>query len=595
MGGGIVKSIKFLILFFIALFIGVSTGYAKDITLDKFHADIKIYEDSKVIVKEIIEVEFHIPRRGIFRDIPYIYRDDLGKRIKTPLKVINIEDEKGKQWEYKISKQGGIVSIRIGNPNKYLTGKQTYVITYSVDNVLLFLSDRDELYWNVTGNGWDASINNAGATVTLPSAKEIKNKWASCYTGVLGSKESKCSYKLTGDSIEFKSRDLNPYEGLTIAYGWDKGLIKKPDGYNRLIWELKDNWIFSLPLLSFLFMFLLWYFGGRDPKVSESVAVQYQPPIYTGNALTPAEIGVLIDERLDMRDITASIVGLAVKGFIKIEEKELFALEETNEITKNVLKFAKFFSFFDITDYSLTKTKKTDASLTEFEQKLMGALFESGKTISISELKNKFYKNIPDLNKIIYKCLISKNYFKSSPDMIRASYKIAGFIISVLGLILGIIVSENIGEGAILAGILTGVPLFGFARFMPAKTISGAKALIDVKGFEEFLSRAEKDRLERMKDENLFEKYLPYAIALNVVDRWASAFEGIYQKPPEWYSSPRGFGVFSTNNFASRIDGAMSKMSAAMASAPRSSGSGSASGGGGSSGGGFGGGGGRSW
>lgn len=589
------RGAKFLILFFIALFIGVSTAYGKDITINRYHADIKIYEDSKIIVKEIIDVEFHMLRRGIYRDIPYIYRDDLGKRIKTPLKVMNVEDEKGKQWKYITSRQGGIISIRIGDPDKHLRGKQTYVITYSVDNVILFLPDRDELYWNVTGNGWDAPINNASATVTLPPAKEIKNKWASCYTGGFGSKESKCSYKITGDSIEFKSRDLNPYEGLTIAYGWDKGLIKKPDGYNRLIWELKDNWIFSLPLLSFLFVFLLWYFGGRDPKVSESVAVQYQPPIYMSNALTPAEIGVLIDEKLDMRDITASIVGLAVKGFIKIEEKELFALDETNEITKNVLKFAKKLSLFDNFDYVLKKIKEPDASLTEFEQKLMGALFKSGKTISISELRNKFYKNIPDLNKIIYKCLVSKNYFKRNPDMIRAAYIIAGFIISVLGLILGVIVSASIGERAILAGILIGVPLFVFARFMPAKTVSGARALIDVKGFEEFLSRAEKDRLERMKDENLFEKYLPYAIALNVVDRWASAFEGIYQKPPEWYSSPRGLGVFSTNNFASRIDGAMSKMSAAMASAPRSSGSGGASGGGGSSGGGFGGGGGRSW
>ncbi len=593
--GGTVKSIKFSILFFIAFFIIASSVYGKDITLNTFHVDIKIYEDSKIIVKEIIEVEFLMPRRGIFRDIPYIYRDDLGKRIKTPLKVINVEDEKGKQWEYKTSKQGGIVSIRIGNPNSYLTGKQTYVITYLVDNAILFLPDRDELYWNITGNGWDATIKNVSATVTLPSAKEIKNKWASCYTGVLGDKESKCSFKIAGDSIEFKSRDLNHYEGLTIAYGWDKGLIKKPDSYNRLIWELKDNWIFSLPLLSFLFMFLLWYFDGRDPKVRESVAVQYEPPIYMSNTLTPAEIGVLIDERLDMRDITASIIGLAVKGFIKIEEKELFALDETNEIINNVLKFAKKLSLFDSIDYLLKKIKEPDESLSEFEHKIMRALFESGRTISISELKNKFYKNIPDLNKIIHRCLVSKNYFKSSPDMIRRSYTIAGFIISVLGLILGILVSESIGGRAILAGILTGVPLFGFARFMPVKTISGARALIDVKGFEEFLSRAEKDRLERMKDENLFEKYLPYAIALNVVDRWASSFEGIYQKPPEWYSSPRGFGAFSTNNFASRIDGAMSKMSAAMASAPRSSGSGGASGGGGSSGGGFGGGGGRSW
>lgn len=588
------KSLKFLMLFFIAFLIGVSTAYGKDITLNKFHSNINIYEDSGILVQETIEVEFHRQRHGIYREIPYIYRDALGKTIKTPLKVINVEDDKGNRWKYKTSRQGGNIFIRIGDPDKYVTGKKTYIITYRVDNVILFFPDRDEIYWNVTGNGWDAPIKNVSATVTPSFKKEIEEKWASCYTGVLGSTETKCSFKPTDNSISFTSRNLNPYEGFTIAYGWNKGITKEPGIYKKVIWAIRDNWIFSLPLLSFIFMFLLWYSGGRDPKVRESVAVQYAPPIYKGNAMSPAEIGVLIDEKLDMRDITASIIGLAVKGFIRIEEKERFILKGDDEISKKVLKFVAFLGSFDNTDYLLVKVKEIDKSLSDFEIKLMDALFESGRSVSISELKNKFYKNIPILKKIIYKSLVSKDYFRSSPDNIRNGYTIAGVLLLVLGFILGTILSDSIGARAVLAGILTGIPVLGFARFMPSKTISGARALTDVKGFEEFLSRAEKDRLERMMDENLFEKYLPYAIALNVVDRWSSAFEGIFQKPPEWYSSPRGFGVFSTSNFASRIDGAMSKMSTAMASAPRSSGS-SSSGGGGSSGGGSGGGGGGSW
>lgn len=588
------KSLKFLMLFFIAFLIGVSTVYGKDITLNKFHSNISIYEDSGILVQETIDVEFHRQRHGIFREIPYIYRDDLGKRIKTPLKVINVEDEKGNPWKYMISRQGGNIFIRIGDPDKYVTGKNIYIITYRVDNVILFLPDSDELYWNVTGNGWDAPIKNVSVTVTLSFKKEIKEKWASCYTGVLGSTETKCSFKPMDNSISFTSRNLNPYEGFTIAYGWNKGITKEPGTYKKVIWAIRDNWIFSLPLLSFIFMFLLWYSGGRDPKVRESVAVQYAPPIYKENAMSPAEMGVLIDETLDMRDITASIVGLAVKGFIKIEEKERFLLEGGNEISKKVLKLVAFLGSFDNTDYLLIKVKEIDKSLSDFEIKLMDALFESGKTASISGLKNKFYKNIPILKKIIYKSLVSKDYFRSSPNMMRNGYTIAGVLLSVSGFILGAILSDSIGGRAVFAGILTGIPVLGFARFMPAKTISGAKALNDVKGFEEFLSRAEKDRLERMKDENLFEKYLPYAIALNVVDNWASAFEGIFQKPPEWYSSTGEFRTFSTRGFASGLNGAMSSIGSAMASAPRSN-SGSSSGGGGSSGGGSGGGGGGSW
>lgn len=554
-----------------------ATAYAEDITLTKFHSDINIYENSEIDVKERIEVEFHRPRHGIYREIPYIYKDDFGGRVKTPLKVIEVIDEKGNPWRYKAKRvSGGFIHIRIGDPDKYVIGKKTYIISYRVDNVIRFFPDHDELYWNITGNGWNASIRDVSATVTLSSKKETKDKWASCYTGPFGSQESKCGYKPLGNSIDFTSRNLKPYEGFTIAYGWDKGIIREPGKFQRLIWEIKDNWIFSLPIISFLLMFFLWYSGGRDPRVREAITVQYQPPKYGGQTLNPAEVGALIDETLNMRDITASIVGLAVKGFIKIEEKE----------KKGII--------FTSTDYSLTKVKDPDTSLTDFEKELMDDLFGSGKTVSVSSLKNEFYKNIPDLKKTLYDDLKSKGYFRNNPDNIRKGYLIAGFVILVLGFILGTSLADRLGARSILAGILTGLPVLGFARFMPSKTVSGARALADVKGFEEFLSRAEKDRLKRMHDEHLFEKFLPYAMALNVEDNWAEAFEGIYQKPPEWYSSPGGLRGFSTVSFSSSLNSAMSSIGSAMASAPRSSGGGF-SGGGGSSGGGFGGGGGGSW
>lgn len=571
------NSIKYLILIFTFIFSGITWAYASsDMTIIKFHSDISIYETSRIEVKEIIDVQFHQQRHGIYRDIPYIYKDDLGGKVKTPFEVIDVLNEKGKSWKYKTMREGGNIRIRIGDPDKYVSGKKTYIIRYRVDNVILFFPEHDELYWNVTGNGWNASIKDVGATVTLLSKKETKEKWASCYTGFLGSKESKCGYIPMGNSINFTSRDLNPYEGFTIAYGWDKGITKQPGGLQKLIWGIKDNWMFTLPFISFLLMFYLWYSGGRDPRVRETISVQYEPPKYKEQILNPAEVGALIDERLNMRDITASIVGLAVKGFIKIEETK----------KKKIL--------FDSTDFSLTKVKDPDSSLSEFENKLMGDLFELRSAVSISSLKNKFYKNIPELKKVLYQDLKSKGYFRSNPDDVRRGYIIAGFILLGLGAVIGGIVADRIGVSAILAGILTCVPVFAFARFMPAKTVEGARALADIRGFEEFLGRAEKDRLERMKDENLFSKFLPYAMALNVEDNWAEAFEGIYQIPPEWYSSPGGIKKFSTGTFSSSLDSAMSSLGSAMASAPRSSGGGFSSGGG-SSGGGSGGGGGGSW
>ena len=151
----------------------------------------------------------------------------------------------------------------------------------------------------------------------------------------------------------------------------------------------------------------------------------------------------------------------------------------------------------------------------------------------------------------------------------------------------------------IFAWELTGLPILGFAKFMPAKTSAGSSAYMDILGFQEFMNRAEKDRLERMGDKDLFSKFLPYAIALDVAEHWAKAFEGIYQEPPDWYVSPLGFRAFSPYGFSHSMNGITSSLASAMFSSPRGSGLGGSGGGGfgggGSSGGGFGGGGGGSW
>jgi uncharacterized membrane protein len=167
----------------------------------------------------------------------------------------------------------------------------------------------------------------------------------------------------------------------------------------------------------------------------------------------------------------------------------------------------------------------------------------------------------------------------------------------VLGSFGFLFLSPNSPAKSIIAAVLAGLPVILFAKYMPAKTRAGTSAYMDVLGFQEFLNRAEKDRLERIGDMNLFSKFLPYAIALDVADNWAKAFEGIYQDPPDWYVAPGGFRTFSPYLFTHSLNSATSGLASAMYSAPRGSGTGGGGGGGGggSSGGGFGGGGGGSW
>ena len=568
------------------LFLHVSAADAQFFTITKFRSDITIHPDSSFAVRETIDVKFDRPRHGIYREIPFRYRDEFGKTFVTPIHVTSVKDANEKARKYKVERSGSILAIRIGDADRYVEGDQTYVITYRVENAILFLKDHDELYWNVTGNYWKAPILEASADVSLAINEKSKNMMAAAYTGRMGSKESDSDFQTYDNGGKFFTRRaLAPGEGFTIALGWDKGLISPPSPWKKWLWamNLGENWVFALPLLSLVIMFHQWYSKGRDPRVREAITVQYEPPKFNNQPLSPAEVGALVDERLDPRDITAALVGLAVKGYIRIDETKHEGL------------------IFHKTDYYLKRMKTIDSSLGPFETELMRDLFPGDLPgVLVSELKNRFYTNLPALKKILYGELIKKRYFLSNPENVRNSYRVAGILLIVFGGfgLLWFLNSSSPVKG-ILAAFLMGVPVLAFAKYMPARTRAGALAYMDIRGFQEFMNRAEKDRLERMGDKDLFSKYLPYAIALDVVDHWAKAFTGIYQDPPNWYVSPGGFQTFTPVAFSHSMSAVTSSLSTAVFSAPRGTGGGGGGGGGfgggGSSGGGFGGGGGGSW
>jgi uncharacterized membrane protein len=571
-------------LFLVVLTIYCSPVFGQDFTIDNFHSDITINADSSFSVRETLAIKFQELKHGIFREIPYRYTDERGNAIRTPLSVLSVTDESGKGWNYRVTRKGNIVNIKIGDPKIYVDGTKTYVITYRVENAILFFEDHDELYWNVTGNYWWAPIRQASATVALAVKDKSENLWAACYTGALGSKATDCGFETSHNSAEFfTNKNLASREGFTIAFGWSKGLVVPPSSWKKFLWaiNLKENWIFFLPVFSLLFMTNLWHTRGRDPKVREAVAVRYEPPKCDNKPLAPGEVGTIVDERLDSRDITSTIVGLAVRGYIKIEEAKTEGL------------------IFDSTDYYLAKVKEADDNLGAFEKVLMQNIFTTGLPgRMVSDLKNSFFAKLDLLKTTMYGELTGKKYFFVSPEKVRKHYIVAGIIVAIAGIFaLQLLAPSGVGKG-VIAGILTGLPVLAFARVMPVKTKAGASVYMEILGFQEFMRRAEKGQLERMGDKELFSKFLPYAIALDVVDNWAKAFEGIFQEQPQWYVSQTGVRTFSPYHFSRSINSATSSLASAMYAAPRGSGiSGGGGGfsGGGFSGGGFGGGGGGSW
>jgi hypothetical protein len=351
------------------------------------------------------------------------------------------------------------------------------------------------------------------------------------------------------------------------------------------------NWLLTLPLFVTGGMFWLWYTRGRDPRLRPIMAV-YEPPA----GLAPAELGTLVDNSPDLRDITATIVDLAVRGYILIEEKET----------------EKAFGLLKSTDYyfRLRKPYQGATDLKPFEYKLLDRFFSGRQSsyikdvapaVTLSDLENSFYRHLPDLRDTLLDEMIRRGYYDRRPDQVRKLYLGVGAAVLGLSFYLGGLVGQVLGVGestALFSGLLSGAAIAGFGWFMPARTQKGARVLEGVLGFEEFLSRVEADRLQRMiTSPQLFEKFLPYAMALGVESQWAAAFESIYKQPPEWYHGRPGT-MFRANTFATNMNAMSSSMATAMSSRPRSTGSGgwgggSGFGGGGFSGGGFGGGGGR--
>ena len=546
---------------------------AKAETIDSFDVVIRINPDSTLQVRERIIYDFgDLPRHGIYRDIPFKYQAR-GGNFELRFSGFLVTDEAGKIYNFSVSDSGNYKRIKIGDPNVWVSGIQTYVINYTVKRAINYFNDYDELYWNVTGNEWPVSIASASAKVVLPKVVSASRLRLQCFAGTTGSRTACDAMEALPDgTISFRQNFLSKREGLTVVVGFPKQVVTEPSWWEKLIDTAKDNLILFLPVAVFLILFRWWWTQGRDPKGYSTIIAQYEPPA----DLAPSEAGAILDERVDNRDISADIINLAVRGYLKITR-----LEEKKFIGKKV-------------DYQLDKLRAEDDLQNGFEKKLMLSLFGQKTSVKLSDHKNKFYKDLTEIKKQIYRSVVNKGFFKKNPATTRKVYLIIGIGVAFAGVWLGALW----GGLGILSFILSGAIIIAFSFFMPAKTRRGAKMRDYILGLKEYLSVAEKDRMKfhnaPAKSPERFEKLLPYAMVLRVEKEWAVQFEGIYTQPPAWYNDPSGLS-FSALVFAGSLNQFDMQVNSTLASTPRSAASGGSGFGGGFSGGGFGGGGGGSW
>ena len=564
------------------LFFAAFPAFSKSWNISDFRDTISIQDDGTALVTESITCVFVGEYHGIHRRIPFQYPGKHGENYTLYLDFLKVADSDGNNLKYDLATKGAYRQLTIYIPGA-VDATKTVNITYRVRNGIRWFDDYDEFYWNVTGNDWPVPIDHASATVMLPAKAQGSGLRAQAFTGAYGSTAAESTAKIENTTADFETTNpLNVGSGLTIDIYIPKNVLNEPSALTKIGWYVGSNPILYLPLTAFVVMFTLWYMKGRDPDPGLSVAPMYAPP----DGMSPAEAGALLGDQVHTRDITSTLVDLAVKGYIKIEQ--------TGE---------KHW-YLNSSDYTfhLLKPRAEWGNLAVHEQSMMNELFDgtAGETTTLSSLKNHFYQALPAIRSNVMTELEAKGMYGLDPEH-AVAYDVLGAVIIAAPFVLlqwSGAVNFTISGWLMFVciGIAVGVVIF-FSRIMPAKSIKGARTVVAVRGFQEFMNRVDRDRLRTMPPDT-FEKFLPYAMALGVEERWAKAFEGLGLQPPTWYVGPGYPGVWNPIMFTNNMSAMTQAANVAFTSAPRASSGGSGFGGGGGggfSGGGFGGGGGSAF
>lgn len=577
--------------------------------ITEYDVEIVMAPDGSFTVEETITAVFSEERRGILRTIPTRYSFDEDRDRLVEIVGPSVTTSEGTPDALHVDRRSAEVEMRVGDADRWITGSHTYRIHYGVRGAMNRFETHDELYWNVTGEGWPVPIGRVRARVTGAPIVE-----ATCYAGWRGTGGLCGQISAEDDDARFGHPTLHPGEGMTIVVAFEPGAIDVPPPVLEHRWTLGRAFIgspWAIPLTVLVALGVLVWFvrllaregrdrvtrGDRtvDGRVDDqagvhrrwvnprAVPVRFRPP----DGLRPAQLGVIIDERVDPVEVSATIVDLAVRGHLTIRE----------ETTRRILRSRS--------EWHLRRRPDPGGeALLPFEQRLLDGLFDPSlleeDEVALSDLAGSFHSDYRAVRDRLYDDTVERGWFMRSPQSTRDRWIAIGSVWTVAA---GLLVA---GLATTTTFALAGMPLFvlGVAivaahRWMPHRTPEGSRVLDETLGFRDFISTAEAGRAEFAEDEGIFTSYLPYAIVFGVVDRWARAFERLGDEAATsgtgvWYVGPHG-RFPGVGGLASGLSEMSSVAGSSLSQTPASSGSSGFGGGGGSVGGGFGGGGGGSW
>jgi uncharacterized membrane protein YgcG len=608
-----------------AVLLWLASGAQADERILAFHSDITVHRDGTLEVRETIRVraEGRNIRRGIYRDFPTLYPRDGGGQVVVGFSFQSASRD-GDVEPWRVENRQNGKRIYLGSAARTLPpGEHTYELVYRTDRQMGFFADHDELYWNVTGNGWGFAIDSASATIRLPDEIPRESIRLEAYTGAQGAKGRDYLAEMRdGRPYYLTTRPLPPEHGLTIVASWPKGYIQAavenalpPQGpaaspgydFSRDSGQVEEfhadspaenflkrtlprsNTPFWLALGGFLgllgYYYLIWDKVGRDPP-GKMIIPEYQPPADQ----SPASMRYILRMGYDNECFAAAVLSLAVKGHLRIQQDA------------GVLGIGKTFTLIRQTPGAGAQPPTAD------EQVLLNELFSSGQSLELEEKNHRIVRRARRLHDQSLEKRYSNGFFH-----INGGWHFLGIVISLV-VLLALTLPGNLDPwprwyltqplGWLAASLaIAGIILNGiFGKLLKAPTPKGRAAMDHIRGFRMYMEVAEGESLRKVTapppplTPRLYEAYLPAALALDVEQKWAERFASVLdiQAPnyqPAWYSGP-GFDAARLGAFSSQLGKSLNN---AISSSSQAPGSKSGSGGGGSSGGGGGGGGGGGW
>ncbi len=587
---GIILSMCFISLSFAESYESAEGTSMIEEHIENYNVLLRVEKNGNISVSERIDYDFgNLYRHGIYRDIPTTLNQQ-GKKIRLSFSDIAVTDEQGNGVPFETSSGGGVLHIKIGDADKLITGRHSYIIDYSVEKPFVFLENIDRLSWNAIGSFWKVPIDSATIEIKFDPELTPALQNATCYFGAWGSTHT-CSS--TESALLYKISDLESYSGVTVDLDFQKGTIPPPTREEIFFAALKKWWGIIIPILVFIFLYRHWSRHGRDPKGKGTIITQFDAP----DKLSSAEVGVVIDERANNKDIWSSLIDLAIRGYIKITR-----LEKTGILSSE--------------DYLLERKKGVEGLQNEFEILLLESLFkrqtdiaslkdlkkvfqkksqenaeELLESVKLSDLKYKFASDLTKIQTSLYTEVVQKGYFPKNPETTKGIFIAIGIVALVIGVIsAGFLLNfENVV--LLVSLIVASCLFFVFSPLMSKRTEKGVAAKEHILGLKNYLNVAEKDRINfhnaPEKNPATFEKYLPFAMALGVEKEWAKQFADLSLNNLSWYNSSTG------SNFSSIA--LVNSLSSFSTTANQTLSATHSSGAGGSVGGGGGGGGGGSW